>query len=257
MAVPARTPLGASTTQRMWYLDVDTADSATAPVWIPVQGITDFQQKIDPTLQDDSDFDGGGYMSQTKTAEAWSVATKVARKVSNSDRTVYDPGQEFLRGKGIGKMGPANTAHVRFYEMTENGPRAEAYEGWAAVTWSPDGGKMADLNLVSLTLTGQGKLNPITHPEAGSVVPVISSVAPNGGAAAGGTLVRITGVNFGGVAGATGVKFGGTNATVYDVVSPGIIEAVAPAHAAGQVDVVVTNAAGASATTALTKFTYA
>lgn len=258
MPVPTRTPLGASTTARKWYLDVDTASSAAAPNWIGVFGITEFQPKFEPNLEDDSDYDSDGFQSQTKTAEAWSVEAKVARKVTVADATVYDAGQEFLRAsKGIGKMGAANSAHVRFYEMTPNGPRAEAYEGWAAVTWSPEGGKMTDLDIVSLTLTGQGKLTPITHPNTGAVIPVISLLTPANGLAAGGNLVRINGTNFTGVTGATGVKFGTNNATAYDVLSDGTIEAIAPAHAAGVVDVIVTNAAGPSAATALTKYTYA
>lgn len=256
MVVPVRTPLGASTTQRMWYLDVDTATSTVSPVWAPVHGITEFKPALEPTKQDDSDFDSGGFQSSTKTAEKWSCEAKVARKVTVADGTVYDPGQEFLRLKSFGTMGPANSVHIRYYEMTENGPRIEAYDGFASVTWSPDGGKMEDLNLVSLTLDGQGRLNLITHPNTGAVIPVISLLTPATGLAAGGSLCRIAGNNFTGVTGAASVKFGATNATNYDVISDGLIEAIVPAHAAGIVDVVVTNGAGASANTALTKFTY-
>ena len=256
MPVPNRTPLGASTTMRMWYLDVDTAGSLTAPNWVPVHGMTEFKPALEPTKQDDSDFDSGGFQSKTKTAEAWSVEAKIARKVTVADGTVYDVGQEFLRVKSFGQMGPANSVHIRYYEMQPNGPRVEAYEGWGSVTWSPEGGKMEDLNLVAVTLDGQGKLSLITHPNTGSVIPVITSLTPATGLAAGNSLCRIAGTNFTGVTGATGVKFGTTNATSYDVVSDGMIEAIVPAHAAGVVDVVVTNAAGASAATALTKFTY-
>lgn len=256
MPVPTRTPLGASTTMRMWYLDVDTAGSATTPNWVPVHGMTEFKPALEPTKQDDSDFDSAGFQSTTKTAEKWSVEAKIARKVTAADGTVYDVGQEFLRTKSFGQMGPANSVHIRYYEMQANGPRVEAYEGWASVSWSPDGGKMEDLNLVAVTLDGQGKLSQITHPNTGAVIPVISLLTPNAGLAAGGSLCRIAGTNFTGTTGATGVKFGTTNATSYDVISDGLIEAIVPAHAAGVVDVAVTNAAGASAATALTKFTY-
>lgn len=256
MPVPTRTPLGASTTMRQWYLDVDTAGSTVSPTWVGVLGIMEFKPALEPTLQDDSDFDSGGFQSSTKTAEKWSVEAKIARKVTIADGTVYDVGQEFLRAKAFGQMGPANSVHIRYYEMQDNGPRVEAYEGFAAVTWSPDGGKMEDLNLVSLTLTGQGKLNQITHPNTGAVIPVVTLLTPATGLAAGGSLCRIKGTNFTGVTGAASLKFGATNATSYDVISDGLIEAIVPAHAAGVVDVVVTNGAGASAATALTKFTY-
>lgn len=256
MAVPTRVPLGASTTMRQWYLDVDTASSTTAPTWVPVMGMMEFKPALEPTKQDDSDFDSGGFQSSTKTAEKWSVEAKIARKVTVADGTAYDVGQEFLRTKSFGQMGPANSVHIRYYEMQDNGPRVEAYDGFGSVTWSPDGGKMEDLNLVSVTLDGQGKLNQITHPVTGAVIPVITLLTPATGLAAGGYLCRIKGTNFTGVTGATGVKVGGTNATAYDVISDGLIEAIVPAHAAGLVDVVVTNGAGASANTALTKFTY-
>lgn len=257
MPVPTRTPLGASTTMRQWYLDVDTAGSTVSPTWVGVFGIMELKPGLEPTKQDDSDYDSGGFQSKTKTAEAWSVELKIGRKVQVADGTQYDPGQEFLRTKSFGQMGPANSVHIRYYEMQDNGPRVEAYEGWASVGWSPDGGKMEDLNLVSVTLDGQGKLSQITHPNTGAVIPVITSVTPNNGLAAGGNLVNIKGTNFTGVTGATGVKIGGTNATNYTVISDGLIVATAPAHAAGLVDVTVTNTAGASAATALTKYTYA
>lgn len=252
MAVPVRTPLGASTVNRMWYFDVDTAGSESNPTWVPVMGMTDFQPKRTGTMQDDSDFDSAGFESKTKTAEAWELDCKLARKVTSADATVYDAGQEFLRSKALGKMGAANSVHVRWYEMTDAGPRAEAYEGWAAVEWAPDGGKMSDLSIVSVTLTGQGKATAITHPDSGTEVPVVSALSPNGGTTAGGTLVEITGFAF---TGATAVKFGATNATSFDVVDDGIIEAVTPAEAAGAVLVTVTTSAGTNA--AGPNFTYA
>lgn len=256
MAVPNRVPLGASTTMRQWYLDVDLVTSLVAPSWAGVFGMMEFKPALEPTKQDDSDFDSGGFQSSTKTAEKWSVEAKLARKVQVADGTQYDVGQEFLRTKSFGKMGPDNSVHIRYYEMQDNGPRIEAYEGMASVTWSPDGGKMEDLNLVSVTLDGQGRLNLIAHPNTGAVIPVVTLLTPATGLAAGTSLCRIKGTNFTGVTGAASVKFGATNATSYDLISDGLIEAIVPAHAAGVVDVVVTNGAGASAATALTKYTY-
>ena len=87
------------------------------------------------------------------------------------------------------------------------------------------------------------------------VVPTITAVSPASGGAAGGTLVTITGGDFTGTTGATGVKFGGTNATSYNVINDSTISAVTPAHAAGAADVVVTNTTGPS-TTRRRAFTY-
>lgn len=85
------------------------------------------------------------------------------------------------------------------------------------------------------------------------VSPTASSISPATGSQNGGTAVTITGNGF--LTGAT-VKFGGTIATSSSVVSPTSITATAPAHAAGKVDVVVTNPDGQSATLAQS-FTYA
>lgn len=163
MTATTKVPLGASTTNRKWYVDVDTTGSDN---WVGVFGISDFQFTIEPDLVDDSDFDSDGYRSQTKTAEAWSLTFTVKRKATEADSTAYDTGQEFLRGKGIGQMGRSNRVHVRFYEMEPSGPREESYEGYAAVSWSPQGGDMAADSMVDVTLTGQGALDQPTHPDA-------------------------------------------------------------------------------------------
>ena len=42
--------------------------------------------------------------------------------------------------------------------------RSEAYSGYAAVSWAPDGGGMDGLDTASVTLTGQGPRVSITHP---------------------------------------------------------------------------------------------
>jgi hypothetical protein len=80
----------------------------------------------------------------------------------------------------------------------------------------------------------------------------VSSVTPNSGSTNGGTGVTITGTNF--AAGAT-VTLGGTAATNVNVGSSTSITATTPAHAAGAVDVVVTNTGGQSGTLA-SGFTY-
>jgi hypothetical protein len=68
--------------------------------------------------------------------------------------------------------------------------------------------------------------------------PTVASVSPNSGPAAGGTFITVTGSNF--VAGAT-LKLGGVSATGVTVVNSTSITATTAAHAAGTVNVVVTN----------------
>jgi hypothetical protein len=71
-----------------------------------------------------------------------------------------------------------------------------------------------------------------------SPAPTVTGVSPSSGPGAGGTAVSITGTNF--VTGAT-VTLGGTGATNVVVVSGTQMTATTPAHAAGAVNVVVTN----------------
>lgn len=86
--------------------------------------------------------------------------------------------------------------------------------------------------------------------------PTVASISPTSGPVAGGTTVTVTGTGFAGTTGASGVRFGGTNAASYTVNSDTQITAVAPAHAAGTVDVTVTAPGGTSATSASDQFTY-
>jgi hypothetical protein len=79
----------------------------------------------------------------------------------------------------------------------------------------------------------------------------VTSVSPTSGSTAGGTLISISGTGF--KSGAT-ATFGGAAATV-TAVSTVSITAFTPAHAAGAVDVVVTNTDGTAGTRAAA-FTY-
>ena len=164
MPATTKTPLGATTTNRKWYLDINTG-TTLVPVWTGVFGITDFTPALDNTLQDDSDYDSEGYKSQTKTASQWSNTGTVKRAVTGADPEAYDPGQEALR-LAADENGVANSVHCRWYEMEPEGPRVEAYEGHGAVSWTPNGGGMDALSMAGFAITGQGKRNPITHPDA-------------------------------------------------------------------------------------------
>lgn len=85
-------------------------------------------------------------------------------------------------------------------------------------------------------------------------VPVIASVVPATGLAAGGLAVKILGT---GLIDVTSVTFGGTaiDTSKLDVVSDNEIRVVTPAHAAGAVNVVATDPDGTS-TGGTAAFTY-
>lgn len=250
MPATTKTPLGASTVVTKWYVDIDVNDGVGTASWLPVLGLTNFTLNPDAGhLEDSSDYDSGGFQAQDKTATAWTATGTLVRKVTAADATAYDPGQEHLRNRSIGKIGQNSVVYIRVYEMTPSGPRVEAYSGHATVSWEPQGGPMTALDTVNVTLTGQGQLAQISHPDSGSAVPTISGLTLPSGVtattlpAAGGTAVRILGNHF---TGTTGITFAGTAATSFAVVSDGEIVATAPAHTAGSGNLVVTNGAGAS-----------
>src|SRR5437867_2702581 len=88
----------------------------------------------------------------------------------------------------------------------------------------------------------QEKVARFTDTSAG---PTVSAISPSSGTSSGGTAVTVTGTGF--AAGAT-VSLGGTAATNVTVVSSTSLTATTAAHAAGVVNVVVTNSDGQSGT---------
>ncbi|MCA1683653.1 MAG: right-handed parallel beta-helix repeat-containing protein, partial [Actinobacteria bacterium] len=85
-----------------------------------------------------------------------------------------------------------------------------------------------------------------------AAAPDVQDVSPRSGPTSGGTKVMITGSSIGS---ATKVLFG-SNAASFKVTGPGEIEAVAPAHAAGKVNVVVVTPAGRTDVTDASRFYY-
>ena len=246
MASTTKVPLGASTLNRKWYLDVNTGPYE-APVWTGVFGVMEFKAPKTPTLQNDSDYDSAGWKSSVVTALAWSIDLKLARKVTVASATAYDAGQEVLRAASD-LLGSGNRVDIRWYEVTSGGPTTEAYRGYATVTWMPDGGDMEAAETVTVTLTGQGARTAITHPDAaGAAVPVIARLTPYTDLEAGGAIVQIAGSGFLGTI-VEGVLFGVEIAT-FVVMNDNLIIATAPAQSAATVEVTVENATGVSTVT--------
>lgn len=166
MAATTRVELGAPTHSKKWYLDVNAGTHA-APVWTAVNGINNFKPGIDPTTKDNSSYASDGWGSDVVTKRKWTLTFKAWRNVDPVDDGEYDDGQEILRAASDA-FGTDARVEVRWYEMEDEGPRKEAYQGYASVGWSPDGGSDEDLDSVSVSLFGQGKRNAITHPSPNS-----------------------------------------------------------------------------------------
>src|SRR5205085_3895571 len=143
-------------------------------------------------------------------------------------------------GWGVGVMGP----HLYFATSGTHTLRVQPRE---------DGLSLDQIVLSPATYlsTSPGALKndttilPKSGGAGGNPAPSVSSIAPSSGPTAGGTSVTITGANF--VSGAT-VQIGGAAATSVVFSNSTTITATTPAHAAGAVDVAVTNPDGQSGT---------
>jgi hypothetical protein len=221
-----------ATLARKFAVDVNTG-SLNSPIWTRVKGVSGLNPTVDSNLEDDSDYDSDGWGSSTKTGMTWSLEITAMRKVGIESRA-YDPAQEALR-LAAERFGAAGSVQVRWYDR-DGGP--EAYRGVATVAYSTEGGAYTALASATITLTGQGARIPITNPVAAAAGPGISLIAPATGPAAGGTLVVLTGSGF---LGTTAVTFGNTVATQFRILDDTRIAATSPVHAAGAVQVTVTD----------------
>lgn len=207
------------------------------------------------TESDEGYEDDGAYRERV-TGYQWRLEIKLLHS-TNAAGTAIDPVHRFLRSKfEEARTGLHGEFGVRWYDRAglDDG---NAKEGRAYVkAFPPDGGNPGALDIISLVIQGQGPLAEIDNPAA-DLTPVVSGVAPAGGAPAGGNLVNIYGTHLAAATGATGVKFGANNAENYVVVSDSHIVATAPAGVAGTVQVSVTTPEGTSANTPADDYTYA
>lgn len=222
---------------------VEVSEDGTT--WVRPKGLDNFNDSFDDNMESVNDYDTDGWGKSEKTLINWSLSFNLNRK---KDAGVEDEGQSLLRARR-GQFGEASRIYVRWYRTDGID---EAWQGVAVVSWQRANTATTDVEAASVTLAGYGVATAITNPYSASAVPVVSSVSPTSGAAAGGDLVTVTGQFF---TGATAVTFDGVAATDFTVVSDSKLVAVTPAGSAGAADVVVTNSAGVS-TTGTAAFTY-
>ena len=104
---------------------------------------------------------------------------------------------------------------------------------------------------VNVTVTTASGTSTLTNGFTYLAVPTLTIATPNSGATTGGNQVFISGT---GLAGTTSLTFGGTPASSFTVNSSTSITAIAPAHAAGPVNVVATTPGGSA--TSVNAYTY-
>lgn len=202
------------------------------------------------TVSDEVTADAGAEREDA-TGSNWRVEGKIKHSV-NLAGTSRDATQAFLRGKFEAVHGGAavGTAEFGVKIYHNDGLSGEAWEGRAYVKqWS--GAEPPNQDEVDIVIKGQGALATITNP-ASSQLPAVTSLSPATGDEAGGEIINIYGHHF---TGATDVDFG-ADAADFTLVHDGHIVAVAPAHAAGTVQVKVTTPEGVSANTAADDYVY-
>jgi IPT/TIG domain len=141
--------------------------------------------------------------------------------------------------------GGANRVDVQIFDALDDA--LPAWEGTFSVAVAEANTGFADKAVYNFTLTNFGVVDRITSPIAGTGVPVIESALPTGAAV--GDLVAIRGYKF---TGTTGVTIDGVTVLERNLVDDNTLVILVPATVAGSAPIVVTNAAGASASFAYT-----
>ncbi|XTZ18191.1 phage tail tube protein [Micromonospora echinospora] len=243
---------------RRLRVDIDTA-TYPASQYQRLKGIYELNPIIEPRTQDDETYDDEGWMREATTGGQWRIEASFKHS-TGADGETLDPVQAFLRRQFLAAV-VADVASGEFGVMIyDKGGRATGYEfeGRAYVkSWARANNAQGDTEGINITIQGQGPLSEIINP-LGNMAPVITSLAPATGDAAGGNHVNIYGRHFmpAGVDAVVDIDFGANPATEWTVVSDSHIVATAPAGAAGTVHVSVTTSNGTSANTAADDYEY-
>jgi hypothetical protein len=228
---------GASLRQAIWYAKNITAHAAGNVVTVAWDGT--------PTLPDVRAVEFAGLDQtnplDTSTAKGGTYTGTVPVSVG-TDAVSTSAASELLVGAGMTSWAYSGLG-VNFQGLIRPTTLAEYRVVQAAGSYAADAmlaGYTQNwlMSLATFKAAGQTEVAP---------PPTLTSVTPNSGTTAGNTAVTLGGSNF--VSGAT-VTFGGAAAANVVVVSNASITASTPAHAAGVVDVSVTDPGAPSATLA-------
>lgn len=231
---------------------------------------------------------GAGFAAGVEVHFGAEAATTVTRVSSTTLTAVAPPSPMRVVGVTVRNADGQSTTlasafrYVSGATVTELAPSAGDVSGGTVVRLSGEGfGAQTQVRFGAsasplVTLVNATTLDAVTPPHAAGAVdvtvvnpdgaeatleqaftftrsaPRIAAVAPASGTTSGGTLLSISG---GGFAPTATVTVGGAAMTDVVMASPELLRGRAPAHAAGTVDVVVTNDDGQSAT-AVAAYTY-
>lgn len=141
-----------------WTMEVAPYADGTAPTtWTPVRGIMELTPpQTEKNYEDDGEFDGTHWGSQTATGISWTAEATVKTPRATLQP---DPGQEILRAASREVL-EGGYVHVRFSMRGVTPKKGDA--GIADVQFMDAGGPKTDLTTAELTLTGRGALVPFT-----------------------------------------------------------------------------------------------
>lgn len=160
MSTPVQPAETETALARRYRLELDTGTTAV-PAWSIVPGMQEFAPKIEPTQQESTTYEDEGWADNTTTKLAWTAEATLTHRCHPTTKA-FSPTQVALK-KASERFGAPGTVHVRWYDREG---RDDAYEGYALVTWEPDGGNSEDLDTITVTLTGKGRAVEITNPLA-------------------------------------------------------------------------------------------
>lgn len=215
-----------------------------AGVYTTIRGVRSLDlPPVTAEMADSSSFENDGYASNETVAGSWSATIGIWRR--KDDAGAYFAEHESIRLAAFGLFNGVNRLEYRFFDK-DGGP--EAWHGFAYTTWKQDSGDWKALQPITITLAGDGPMDIITNPAVGSQIPLVVSADPTAQTA--GNQITIRGNNFTGTTGIT-VNAVAVGTGKFTVLSDNTIVAIIPAGTAGAGNIIVTNAAGPSAS-----FTY-
>jgi len=200
----------------------------------------------DPALKTPQDITAGS------DGNLWftDIAAKVIGRITPSGTFAIFSGANIVSPKGIvagpdGNLWFTNTGPFSIGRITPAGVTTKftnPFLKWPEAIAAGPGGQLY------FTVQQGNNIARITA----VTTPTITSLGPTSGSIAGGTSVTITGTNL---RSTSSVRFGSTPAS-FTVIDDSHVIATAPVHAAGLVNVWVTNAAGTTTNTSASWFTY-
>lgn len=163
----------------------------------------------------------------------------------------FQAGAEEATFNAAGSTAPGGVAYYD-WQVGESGAKQFESTVPAFVLSAAPGVRRVSLTVFAADGTGNATSHLVNI--GGQGLPSIVRLWPSRGPVEGGTTVTITGINLGGTV--SGVSFGSVAAASFTEASPTKLIAVAPASAAGTVDVTVTTSSGTSSLSTADRYSF-